>query len=84
MQALFKNPLASPDLIGVSTGGAVGAVAAIFLGWSLVSPWLMPAAAFAGALAAAALVYALGTRAAAPTSPRCFWPAWPSAPSAAR
>lgn len=63
MQALFKNPLASPDLIGVSTGGAVGAVAAIFLGWSLVSPWLMPAAAFAGALAAAALVYALGTRA---------------------
>ena len=49
MQALFKNPLASPDLIGVSTGGAVGAVAAIFLGWSLVSPWLMPAAAFVGA-----------------------------------
>lgn len=62
MQALFKNPLASPDLIGVSTGGAVGAVAAIFLGWSVVSPWLMPGAAFAGALGAAALVYALGTR----------------------
>lgn len=63
MQALFKNPLASPDLIGVSTGGALGAVAAIFLGWTLWSPWLMPLSAFAGALAAAALVYALATRA---------------------
>lgn len=62
MQALFKNPLASPDLIGVSTGGAVGAVTAIFLGWSVVSPWLMPIAAFVGALGAATLVYALGTR----------------------
>src|SRR5690606_11621459 len=63
MQALFKNPLASPDLIGVSTGGALGAVAAIFLGWTLISPWLMPLTAFAGALAVAALVYALSTRA---------------------
>lgn len=62
MQALFKNPLASPDLIGVSTGGAVGAVAAIFLGWTAVSPWLMPGAAFVGAMAAAVLVYGLGTR----------------------
>lgn len=63
MQALFKNPLASPDLVGVSTGGALGAVAAIFLGWTAVSPWLMPLMAFAGAMAVAAMVYALSTRA---------------------
>lgn len=62
MQALFKNPLASPDLIGVSTGGALGAVAAIFLGWSVASPWLMPLAAFVGALAVGVVVYGLATR----------------------
>ncbi|MGE3864903.1 MAG: iron chelate uptake ABC transporter family permease subunit, partial [Burkholderiaceae bacterium] len=34
MQALFRNPLAEPGLIGVSLGGALGAVAAIVLGAS--------------------------------------------------
>lgn len=62
MQGLFKNPLASPDLLGVSSGGAVGAVIAIFLGWSFVHPWLVPGAAFLGALAAVTIVYALGTQ----------------------
>ena len=32
MQALFRNPLAEPGLVGVSVGGAVGAVGAIVLG----------------------------------------------------
>jgi len=32
MQALFRNPLADPGLIGISSGAAVGAVAAIVLG----------------------------------------------------
>lgn len=62
MQGLFKNPLASPDLLGVSTGGAVGAVIAIFLGWSVVHPWLVPGAAFVVALIAVTVVYALGTQ----------------------
>lgn len=62
MQGLFKNPLASPDLLGVSTGGAVGAVSAIFLGWVFVHPWLVPGAAFVGALVAVSIVYALGTQ----------------------
>ena len=48
MQGIFKNPLASPDIIGVSSGGAVGAVIGIFLGWPQVNPWLVPGAAFAG------------------------------------
>ncbi|MBO8142876.1 MAG: iron chelate uptake ABC transporter family permease subunit, partial [Firmicutes bacterium] len=62
MQALFKNPLASPDILGVSSGGALGAVVGISLGWPLIHPWLVPAAAFAGALAAALGVYGLATR----------------------
>ncbi|ANN80419.1 FecCD family ABC transporter permease [Bordetella flabilis] len=60
MQALFRNPLAEPGLIGISAGGALGAVAAIVLtsgGFQLVAP-----AAFAGSLAATLCAYALGRR----------------------
>src|SRR5690625_1046613 len=63
MQGLFKNPLASPDLLGVSAGGAVGAAAAILAGWAFVHPWIVPGVAFVGALAAVSVVYVLGTRA---------------------
>ena len=62
MQGLFKNPLASPDILGVSSGGALGAVAGIVLGWPLVNPWLVPTAAFVGALVTLVVVYALATR----------------------
>lgn len=60
MQALFRNPLAEPGLIGVSLGGALGAVAAIVL----VSPDLVVVApsAFVGSLLATALAYRLGAR----------------------
>jgi iron complex transport system permease protein len=60
MQALFRNPLAEPGLIGISAGGALGAVAAIVLtsgGFQLVAP-----AAFAGSLAATLCAYVLGRR----------------------
>lgn len=60
MQALFRNPLAEPGLIGISSGGALGAVAAIVLGAPTLF-WLAPAA-FAGSLAATAVCYALGRR----------------------
>ncbi len=59
MQALFRNPLAEPGLIGVSLGGALGAVAAIVLGATG-----MPAiagTAFAGSLGATALAYRFGS-----------------------
>ena len=62
MQGLFKNPLASPGLAGVSSGASLGAVVAMFLGWHFLHIWLVPAAAFAGALFAAAIVYLLATR----------------------
>ncbi|WP_322087025.1 iron ABC transporter permease [Burkholderia sp. BCC1999] len=63
MQALFRNPLADPGLVGVSSGAALGATTMIVLGPALfathVSAAALPVAAFAGALAVAALVYRL-------------------------
>jgi len=55
-QALLRNPLAEPYILGVSGGAAVGAVAALVLGWSIVAPWSLPLAAFVGALVAVGLV----------------------------
>lgn len=61
LQALFRNPLADPGLIGISSGAALGASTLIVLGpmiGALSLVWL-PAAAFLGALTVAALVYRL-------------------------
>lgn len=56
-QIVFRNPLASPDVIGTASGAGVGAAAAILIrGYS---PVLTSAGAFLGAAAAAALVLAL-------------------------
>jgi iron complex transport system permease protein len=55
-QALLRNPLAEPYVLGVSGGAAVGAVAAIVLGWSILGAWVVPAAAFLGAILAILLV----------------------------
>ena len=54
-QAVLRNPLADPYILGVSGGAALGAVAALSLGASSVLS--IPLAAFIGALAALALVY---------------------------
>ena len=58
LQALVRNPLADPYLLGLSGGAGLGAVVALALG--VVSAWALPAAAFAGALAAVVVVYRLG------------------------
>ena len=57
LQALVRNPLADPYLLGLSGGAGLGAVAAIALNSG--AAWAVPLAAFAGALAAVALVYRL-------------------------
>lgn len=62
MQAYFRNSLASPDLLGVSSGAAVGAVSAIVWGWTLAGLWVLPAMAVAGAVAATIAVLALARR----------------------
>ncbi|MBX7223660.1 MAG: iron chelate uptake ABC transporter family permease subunit [Blastocatellia bacterium] len=61
MQGLFQNPLASPDIIGTSSGGALGAVTAIALGLASKSIFFLPVLAFAGASMCAFTVYALAT-----------------------
>jgi iron complex transport system permease protein len=58
LQALVRNPLADPFLLGLSGGAGLGAVLAIAL--HLPGPWALPLAAFVGALGALALVYRLG------------------------
>ena len=58
LQALVRNPLADPFLLGLSGGAGLGAVLAIAL--HLPGPWALPIAAFVGALVALALVYRLG------------------------
>jgi iron complex transport system permease protein len=68
LQALVRNPLADPFLLGLSGGAGLGAVGAIAL--HLGGPWALPLAAFAGALAAMALVYRLGLVGGAELDPR--------------
>ncbi|HHR6138973.1 TPA: FecCD family ABC transporter permease [Providencia alcalifaciens] len=53
-QGMFRNPLVSPDILGVSAGAGVGAVLGVFLGQSLVSIQLF---AFIGGLITVAVVY---------------------------
>jgi iron complex transport system permease protein len=60
-QALLRNPLAEPYLLGISNGAAVGTmVALVFFGAGEEgSEWVRPVMAFAGALASTFLVYRL-------------------------
>jgi iron complex transport system permease protein len=62
MQAYFRNSLASPGLLGVSAGGAAGAVLAIGLGLSSITLLTVPLFATAGALAATLVVILLARR----------------------
>lgn len=64
MQAIFRNPLADPGLIGVSSGAALGAVTVIVLGNSLFTGftntlglYAVPIGAFVGCLAVCAFIY---------------------------
>ena len=69
MQGLFRNPLADPALVGVSSGGAFAAAAAIvFTDSALGTPLrflqneLLPIAAFAGSLLTTLVLYAIASR----------------------
>lgn len=68
MQGLFRNPLADPGLIGVSSGSALGAASMIVLGGlipgltaSAFGPVAVAAAAFAGGLIVTTIVYRIAT-----------------------
>lgn len=62
LQGIYRNPLADPGIIGVSSGAALGAVAVIVLGFGALGSWSTPLAAFVGALAVSTLVYRLARR----------------------
>jgi iron complex transport system permease protein len=57
-QGLFRNPLVSPDILGASSGAALGAVIGIFFSLGVLGIELL---AFAGGLAAVAAVYVIGS-----------------------
>lgn len=57
MQGVFRNPLAEPGIVGVSSGAAVGASAVIVFGTVGLNPLIAPAFAFIGGLAATFIVY---------------------------
>jgi iron complex transport system permease protein len=57
-QGLFRNPLVSPDILGASSGAALGAVLGIFLSLGVLA---IQAMAFAGGLVAVAAVYLIGS-----------------------
>ncbi|HXM83063.1 MAG TPA: iron ABC transporter permease [Burkholderiales bacterium] len=58
-QGMLRNPLVSPDILGVSSGAALGAVVAMILSMNV---FMVQALAFAGGLGAVALVYWIGGR----------------------
>lgn len=60
MQAVTRNPLAGPGILGINAGAAFAIVTAVFT-LGVVSPSLYVWFAFAGALAAAVVVYAVGS-----------------------
>jgi len=69
MQGLFRNPLADPALVGVSSGGAFAAAAAIVFtdsrfGESIrfLQNELLPLSAFAGSLATTIILYSIASR----------------------
>src|SRR5215510_9170324 len=57
-QGLFRNPLVSPDILGASSGAALGAVLGIFFSLGVIGIELL---AFVGGLAAVAAVYVIGS-----------------------
>ncbi|MBV1919680.1 MAG: iron ABC transporter permease [Pseudomonadales bacterium] len=61
LQGLFRNPLASPSILGVSSGASLGAIIAIFLGLAASNMWSLPLFAFIGAGVTLLFVYRIAT-----------------------
>lgn len=59
MQAVFQNALASPSVLGISSGGVLAVVLAIVLQVDTLYPFIVPSAAFLGCLATLLFVYFL-------------------------
>jgi iron complex transport system permease protein len=73
MQALFRNPIVEPGLVGTSSGAAFGAALCFVLGSALhlgASPWLLPAFACLGGVVSTGMVFALAQGGSSRGAPR--------------
>jgi iron complex transport system permease protein len=61
MQGIFKNPMASPDVIGTSSGAALGAVLALYMGLAARSLFVLPLSAILFSLVTLAMVFIIAT-----------------------
>lgn len=59
MQGLFRNPLADPGLLGISSGASLAAAMSVVLGFQAFGTYSLPVAAFTGSLLSTALIYLL-------------------------
>lgn len=59
MQGLFRNPLADPGLLGISSGASLAAAMSVVLGFHAFGMYSLPAAAFVGSLLSTAIIYLL-------------------------
>jgi iron complex transport system permease protein len=66
-QALLRNPLAEPYILGVSSGAGLGAALAILTGWAAWNVLALPAAAFVLALLTLVIVYSLASHGGPPS-----------------
>lgn len=62
LQGLFRNPLADPGLIGVSSGAAFAVALSVVLGLSTLGLFVQPLAAFIGGLSLTFLIYGFARR----------------------
>lgn len=60
VQGVFRNPMASPDILGISAGSSLGAVLVIVTGLQAVHPLILPLVAFGGAMLTTFVVYLIG------------------------
>ena len=61
MQSIFRNPMADPGIIGVSSGGAFGGVVAIYFGFTAYGSFMIPLFGFLGAFVSLSIVYVIST-----------------------
>ncbi len=59
LQAMVRNPMADPTILGGTAGASVGAVGVLALGWTFGGPYALAFAAFAGCLAGFGIAFAL-------------------------
>lgn len=62
LQGLLRNPLAGPDIVGVTSCACLGAVLALYFGLAAISWIALPLGGLAGAAAAVALIFVLSGR----------------------